>query len=211
MPLIETQPDAVSKVYAQSLFDSVFAKGGQQAVEHTLAELEGLMELARTDKRFNEFLASRIIGVEKRSDSLGRMLAGKISEPTVRFLQVLNDKGRLHAFPAMVSAFDSIAQEGFGRVEVDVYTAAPLSESDKAALAAQLQAKLGKPPVLHAYTDPSMLGGIRIQIGDRLIDASLGTRLAQLREQIAAHGLPTLRAAADRIIKSDAGPALNGH
>jgi F-type H+-transporting ATPase subunit delta len=210
MPLIEFQPDAVAKVYAQSLFDSVFAKGGQAAVEQTLAELDGLMELARSDSRFNEFLASRIIGVEKRSDSIGRMLLGKLSEPTVRFLQVLNDKGRLHAFPAVVSAFDSIAQEGFGRVEVDVYTATPMSEGDKQALAAQLQAKLGKPPVIHTYTDPSMLGGIRIQIGDRLIDASLGTRLAQLREQIATHGLPGIRAAADRIFKTEA-PSLNGH
>ncbi len=210
MPLIESQPDAVATVYAQSLFDLAFAKGGQAAVEQTLAELEGLMELARSDRRFNEFLASRIIGVEKRSDSIGRMLLGKISENTVRFIQVLNDKGRLHAFPAVVAAFDSIAQHGFGRVEVDVYTATALSDSDKAELASQLQAKLGKPPVLHTYTDASMLGGIRIQIGDRLIDASLGTRLAQLRERISDHGLPTLRAAADRIFKSDA-PALNGH
>lgn len=210
MPLIESKPDAVAIVYAQALFNSVHAKGGQAAVEQTLAELEGLMDLARSDKRFNEFLASRIIGVEKRSASLGHMLFGKVSDPTARFLQVLNEKGRLASFPAVVEAFDTIAQESFGRVEVDVYTATPLSDSDKAALTQQLQAKLGKPPVLHAYTDPSMLGGIRIQIGDKLIDASLGTRLAQLRERISEHGLPTLRAAADRIIKTDA-PHLNGH
>ncbi|MDP1662831.1 MAG: F0F1 ATP synthase subunit delta, partial [Phycisphaerales bacterium] len=109
MPLIESQPDAVATVYAQSLFNLAFATGGQAAVEQTLEELEGLMELARTDRRFNEFLASRIIGVDKRSDSIGRMLLGKISENTVRFIQVLNDKGRLHAFPAVVAAFDSIA------------------------------------------------------------------------------------------------------
>ncbi|HYD02060.1 MAG TPA: F0F1 ATP synthase subunit delta, partial [Phycisphaerales bacterium] len=108
MPLIETKPDAVATVYARALFSSVQSKGGQPAVEQTLAELEALMELARSDKRFNEFLASRIIGVEQRSESLGRMFAGKVSEPTVRFLQVLNDKGRLHAFPAVVAAFDSI-------------------------------------------------------------------------------------------------------
>lgn len=209
MPLIESQPDAVATVYAQALFDLVFSKGGQPAVEQTLGELEGLMDLARSDKRFNEFLASRIIGVDQRSDSIGKMLTGKLAEPTVRFLQVLNDKGRLHALPAVVSAFDSIAQKGFGRVEVDVTTATPLTDSEKASLSTALQAKLGKQPVVHASVDAAMLGGIRIQIGDSLLDASLSSRLAQIREQINTQGLPAIRTASERIFKSD--PAMNGH
>lgn len=209
MPLIETQPDAVSSLYAHALFDSAAEKGGEQAVLDTLAELEAVMELARADKKFNEFLASRIVGVDQRGDSLERMFKGRLSDYTVRFLQVLNGNGRLHALPAVVQAFDSLTHERFGRVEVDVYTATPMSDADRQALAGLLQAKLGRHPVIHAHTEPSMLGGIRFQVGDTLIDASLGTRLAQIREQITAHGLPTLRAAAERIIAAD--PGRNGH
>lgn len=210
MPLLETQPDAVANLYAHALFD-VAVKGGEQAVQSTLDELEAVMEVARADKGFNEFLASRIISSDQRSESLDKMFKGKLSDATVRFLQVLNGNGRMHVLPAVVQAFDSIAHKKFGRIEVDVYTATPLSESDKQALSAQLQAKLGRAPVIHAYTDPSMLGGIRFQIGDRLIDASLGARLAKIREQISTNGLPGIRAAADRIFAGGGDPGRNGH
>jgi F-type H+-transporting ATPase subunit delta len=210
MPLIITQPDAVSKVYAQALFDTVMAAGGKSAVEQTLAELESLVGMAQRDPKLNEFLASRIIGIEERSASIGRMLKGHLSETTVRFIQILNDKGRLNAYPAIVASFDSISHHGFGHVEVDIYTATPLSDADKATLTAQLHEKLGMPPVLHTYVEPAMLGGIRIQIEDRLVDASLSTRLAKLREQINTRGLPSVRGAVDRIFKTDA-PSLNGH
>lgn len=210
MPLITTQPDAISKVYAQALYDTVFASGGKAAVEQTLAELESLVGMSQKDAKLNEFLASRIISVDERSASIGRMLSGHLSKITVQFIQLLNDKGRLNSYPAVVASFDSIAQKSFGRVEVDVYTATPMSEADTAALSLQLQARLGMPPMLHTYTDPSMLGGIRIQIEDRLIDASLSSRLAKLREQISTNGLPAVRAAADQIFKSEAG-TRNGH
>ncbi|MFT3685858.1 MAG: ATP synthase F1 subunit delta [Phycisphaerales bacterium] len=208
MPLLESQPDAVANLYAQSLFDIV-VKGGEPAVQSTLDELEAVMDVARSDKQFNEFLASRIISPDQRSQSLDTMFKGKLSEHTVRFLQVLNGNSRMHVLPAVVAAFDSITHKKFGRIEVDVYTATPLSDSDKAALESQLQAKLGRAPVIHAYTDPSMLGGIRFQIGDKLIDASLGARLAKIREQISTNGLPGVRAAADRIFAAD--PSRNGH
>src|SRR6186997_604884 len=101
MPLIITQPDAVSKVYAQALFDTVMAAGGKAAAEQTLAELESLVGMAQKDPRLNEFLASRIIGVEKRSESIGRMLSAHLSKTTVQFIQLLNDKGRLNCYPAV--------------------------------------------------------------------------------------------------------------
>ena len=51
---------------------------------------------------------------------------------------------------------------------------------------------------MHPYTDPTMLGGVRLQIGDRLIDASLQTRLRKMRDQLADQGGSSLRAAAER-------------
>ena len=214
MPLIEAQPDAVALTYASALYSLVSKQGkaaGSQegAVEQTLGELEGVMEIARKDKNFNEFLASRIIPAEQRSASIEKMFKGKLSDTTVNFLRVLNDKGRLFALPGVVQAFDSLAQKAFGRVEVDVTTATPMSESDKAALSERLKAKLGRQPVLHTYVDESLLGGVRIQIGDHLIDASLATRLAQVRTQMAGGGAARVRAAAERLFTAD--PRSNGH
>jgi F0F1-type ATP synthase delta subunit len=63
-----------------------------------------------------------------------------------------------------------------------------------------LQAVLGKPPVLHAYTEPTMIGGVKLQIGDQLIDASVSAELRRMRDRLATNGAAEIRANADRMI-----------
>jgi F-type H+-transporting ATPase subunit delta len=200
MPLIESQPDALSQVYARSLFELAEARGGRPTIESSLAELEDILELARSDARFSEFLASRVLPVAERSASLGKIFGGRISDLTLRFLQVLNEKGRLGHLPAVAAAFDRIVQEKFGRIEVDLYTAAPASREEIEQVRARLQRALGKEPVIHAYTDPSMIGGLKMQIGDRLIDGSIATRLRQFRDQLATGGSAEIRTRVERMI-----------
>ncbi len=209
MPLIETQPDAVAQVYAQSLFDLARDQGGQPAIESTLSELEEVIELARGDARFGEFLSSRIVGAKDRDGAMNRILEGRASPLTSNFLRLLNRKGRLGAITGIAAAYDRLVQNAFGRVEVDVYSATPLSPEDVAAIAAKLRSVLGREPVIHPYTDAAMIGGIRLQIGDQLVDASVSTALRKLREQLSQRGLPAVRSAAERIIRAD--PSVNGH
>jgi F0F1-type ATP synthase delta subunit len=111
MPLIESQPDALSQVYARSLFELAESKGGRPTIESSLAELEEILELARSDARFSEFLASRVLPVAERSRSLEKIFRGAVSELVLRFLQVLNEKGRLGHLPAVAAAFDRLVQE----------------------------------------------------------------------------------------------------
>jgi len=212
MPLIETQPDAVAQVYAQSLFDLASdegTSGGQARIESTLAELEDVLELARADARFGEFLASRIVSGKDRDAALVRILEGRASPLTLNFLRLLNQKGRLAIITGVVAAYDRLVQNAFGRIEVDVYSATPLSPDEVRALSDKLRGVLGREPVIHPYTDGSMIGGVRLQIGDQLIDASVSTALRKLRDQLATRGLPAVRAAAERIIRAD--PSQNGH
>jgi len=177
----KTQPDALSRVYAAALFESAEAAGGQDAIEATLSELEEILELARENPTFGEFLSSQILGAKERSASIGAIFTGRASDHVVRFLQVLNDKGRLGHLGAVVSAFDELVQKRFGRVEVDVFTATPTQEGDLESLKTRLREALGKEPVLHAYTDEAMIGGLKLRIGDELIDASVATQLRKVR------------------------------
>lgn len=200
MPLIESQIDALSEIYARSLFELAEAKGGRGMIEGCLGELEDILELARGNPRFGEFLASRVLPVKDRAESLTNIFAGKASDLTVRFLQVLNQKGRLSHLPSIAAAYDQLVQEKFGRVEVDVYTASPISTDELKLIRERLQSALGKEPIVHPYTDESMIGGIRLQIGDKLIDGSLSTRLRKLRDQLATGGAAEIRARAEQII-----------
>jgi len=205
MPLIESQIDALSEIYARSLYELAEAKGGRAMIEGCLSELEDILELARGNPRFGEFLASRVLPVKDRAESLTKIFTGKASDLTVRFLQILNQKGRLSHLPAIAAAYDQIVQEKFGRIEVDVYTASPISPDELKLIRERLQKALGKEPIVHPYTDESMIGGVRIQIGDKLIDGSLSTQLRKLRDQLATDGAAEIRTRAERMIDDASG------
>jgi len=200
MPLNDSQPDALAEIYARSLFELAEAKGGHAGVEACGGEIEDILELARTSPAFSEFLASRVLPVAQRSESLERIFKGKVSDLTLRFLQILNEKSRLSHLPAIAAAYDALMQRKFGRVEVDVYTASPVSPDELKVIRERLQRALGREPVVHPYVENGMLGGIKLQIGDTLVDGSLATRLRKFRDQLATEGTAELRSRVDRII-----------
>jgi phosphoglycerate kinase len=201
MPLTDAQPDALASIYARALYELADAKGGRGEVETTLGELEDLIEAARVDPRFSEFLASRVLPVRKRADSLRAIFHGRVSDLTLHFLLVLNDKERLGHLPAMVAALDRMVQAKFGRVEVDVYTAMPLDATELADIKRRLQSALGREPIVHSYVEASMLGGVKLQVGDHLIDGSLLTQLRRMRDRLSLQGAASLRARADVAIE----------
>ncbi|MEM1329262.1 MAG: ATP synthase F1 subunit delta [Planctomycetota bacterium] len=199
MPLTETQPDAVAHVYARSLLELVRAEG-RDVVEETLGELEELLELARENSAFGEFLASRVLSTESRAKSLGSMFDGRLRPTTLKFLQVLNAKDRLGHLPAIVAAFDGAVQEEFGRVEVDVFTAQPVGGDDLQRIKDKLSASLGKDVIVHPYTDESMIGGIRLRVGDQLIDGSVAANLRRMGEQLRRDGAARVRASSSDLL-----------
>jgi F-type H+-transporting ATPase subunit delta len=199
MPLA-TQPSAASRVYARSFFDLAMSQGGRNSVEDLMGELEEVVELTRSNLRFAEFLSHPGITSEQRKKSLTRIFQGRVSELTYRFLLVLNEKGRISALPAVVASMDELAQQAFGRVEVDVFTAQPVAGGDLASLRSRLSQSLGKDVIVHPYTDASMLGGVKIKLGDQLVDASLATRLRKMKDQVSRSGGSTLRSRIGRML-----------
>jgi F-type H+-transporting ATPase subunit delta len=193
MPLIESQPGALENVYARSLFELALEQGGQSLVESIAGELEDIIELARGDRRFNEFLASRVLPVKKRDGSLVRIFTGAAHPLVLNFLRLLNRKGRLSHLPPIGASFDRQLQEHFGRIEVDVMTALPIEERQLSLIRERLAVVLGKQPVVHPYTEPAMIGGVKLRIGDQLIDASVATRLRQMRARLDERGGATIR------------------
>ncbi|MBL4810165.1 MAG: ATP synthase F1 subunit delta [Phycisphaerales bacterium] len=187
MPLIETKPDALAKVYAHAVFDVAETTDGTSP-EGVLGQLEDLLEIARDNRGFNELLASRLIDSGKRDASLVRMLEGKCDDLTLNFLRQLNAKGRLGHLIPIVGALDEFVQARFGRIEVDIFTASPMSPDALDSIKHQLNESLGKETILHPYTDSTMLGGIKIRMGDQLIDASVQADLRSLRDNLLKNG-----------------------
>jgi F-type H+-transporting ATPase subunit delta len=185
--------NALAEIYAKSLFELAEADGGNDSIQERGDELEQVCELARGDAAFRKFLASPIIDARRRGDSLRKILSGQVSDLLLRFLLVVNDKGRLSELEAISTAFNGLVEAVFGRVEIDVYTPTPIDEATRLHLKTRIGEVIGKEPVLHCQVDATMIGGLRLRIGDQLIDGSIQTQLRRLGHRLVSHGSDSIR------------------
>ncbi len=190
---MKANADALANVYARSLFELATDAGGTNKLVEVADELEQICELAREDKKINLFLSSPVVDVKARGKALSAIFTNRITDLMLRFLLVLNNKGRLDRLESIETAFDQLVQEAFGRIEVDVITPVAIDAELIATIKEKISTALGKEPVLHPYVDESLLGGIKLRIGDQLIDGSVQTRLRKLSEELKNNGGAAVR------------------
>jgi F-type H+-transporting ATPase subunit delta len=205
---LDTPPDSVDRAYAKSLFELVEGQGGRAKLEELDGELDELVDLLRSEPKLEEFLASQIIPVDQKEKSLRSIFAGRISDPILNTMLYLVRKDRGGRFVRVAGAYDEMVQERFGRIEVDVYTRLPIPEDQLASLKERLQAEFAREPVIYPYTDETMIGGIRIRVGDKLVDASFNTRLRRMSELFKEEGMALMREKAQQAI-DDSTPSQN--
>ena len=190
---MKANADALANVYARSLFELATDAGGTDKLMEVADELEKICELAREDKKINLFLSSPVVDVKARGKALSAIFTYRITDLMLRFLLVLNNKGRLDRLESIETAFDQLVQEAFGRIEVDVITPVAIDAELIATIKEKISTVLGKEPVLHPYVDEGLLGGIKLRIGDQLIDGSVQTRLRKLSEELKNNGGAAVR------------------
>jgi F-type H+-transporting ATPase subunit delta len=186
--------DEIASVYAKSLLEVCDKQGGNAVAEACAAELAQLAELIRSDRRFGEFLKTPIIGEAARRVSLEKIVKGKVSDLVFRFVMVLANHGRAGRIADVADAFDALMQERLGRIEVDMFTVDGKAGDDViATVKARVKDAFSKDAVLHQYADPSMIGGVKLRIGDQLIDGSVATQLRNMREAVSSRGTGAIR------------------
>jgi F-type H+-transporting ATPase subunit delta len=100
--------------------------------------------------------------------------------------KLLIESDRVREVAAIDDEFQRLVDVAAGRVRATVTTAVELTPKDRDRVAEQLSKRLGKDIHLDVVVDPGILGGMKLQYGDRLVDASVATRLQQLRRRLAA-------------------------
>jgi len=199
------QYDEIAAVYARSLYELAHESGGIDKVGDVFDELAAIVDMVRADENLGEFFSSPIIGIERRREALKTIFEGRVSDMILRFILVANEKGRLGHLDQILGAYDALVQEAHGRIEVDLITASDetpgkeLVESVKK----RVQEVLGKEPVLHHYSDPAMIGGIKLRIGDQLVDGSVATRLRRMKEEILGEGSADVRSRTERFLEDN--------
>jgi F-type H+-transporting ATPase subunit delta len=172
---------AVAKRYARALFalateGATVADTGSElaslAQAFGEAPLKSFADDSTLDRRTREEATTRIA----RAIGLSRLLTN--------FLGVVAEHGRLRWIAAIAEEYQRLEDRALGRVRARIESAHPLSgDSDKRILDA-LGARTGKQVLTETQVDPSLLGGIVVEIGGRVFDGSLRTRLERLRESL---------------------------
>jgi F-type H+-transporting ATPase subunit delta len=166
--------------YASALYDLALAQGSVAAVEGDLDTLSSAI-------RESDDLAGLVRNPEVRREDAAKAIAAVgnllgLSPLTGNFLGVLAANRRLAKLPDIARAFAAIAAAERGEVSATVTSAHPLDAGQIAALAAKLKALEGCDVKLNAVVDPAILGGLVVQIGSRMIDSSIRTRLNSLAQ-----------------------------
>jgi F-type H+-transporting ATPase subunit delta len=193
---IDTGAQQVAAVYAKA-FVGAAATAGQ--AEAAIAELESFVhDVLDRFPRLQAVLESNFIKPDEKVAILQRTLSGRASPTVLVFLKVLAAHERLNCLRAVCQAARALHDQMLGRVRVDVATAAPLTDALGARLAAQLREMLGGEPILVPRTDPELIGGIVLRVGDAVYDGSVATQLAAIRGRMINRSVHEIQSRRDR-------------
>jgi F-type H+-transporting ATPase subunit delta len=131
-------------------------------------------------------LSDLFVPAEGRRSLATDLLTGKASEPALLLISQAASYPRGRGMDASLEFYANVAAALRERLVAEVHVVAPLSNEQRARLAALLAASYGHDVHLNVVVDPELVGGMTVRIGDELINGSVASRLAELRRDLAA-------------------------
>ena len=157
----------------------------QDRTDVVARELAAVVELLAADAALTAFLAQPgVSAAAKRAVAVELAQRLGVSALTRDFLGLVADHGRGAELPAIAEAYRDLVDADAGRVRARVRSAIPLTDAERAGLAARLGAALGKTVVVEERVDRALLGGLVAEVGSLVADGSLDGQLARMRERL---------------------------
>jgi F-type H+-transporting ATPase subunit delta len=164
--------------YAAALFDLAVEQNNVAGVEQDLAKFQQLYDLSPD---LVGLVRSPVIAGEDQARALGAVLDKVgVGGLTRNFFNLVARNRRLFAAPDMARAFRALAAKSRGEVTAEVASAHPLTDAQAQALKAALKEAVGKDVTLATKVDPTLIGGLVVKLGSRMVDSSLKTKLSNL-------------------------------
>jgi len=154
----------------------------ERSVEAVAADFTTLKQLMAESQVLTRLIRAPVFSREEQAAGMNGVLNRMEAAPlTRRFILLLASKRRLFALADIIRAYASLVAKQKGEMSAQVTSARPLSDDETAELKSVLKSKTSKDVALETRVDPSLLGGLIVKVGSRMIDSSLRTKLNGLR------------------------------
>jgi len=190
----------LGQTYAKALLGATEKTGSTAAI---LAEFDSfLFDVLAKLPQLAAVLGAARVNFTDREALLDRTLQGRMSGQLLDFIKVVVRHNRVDCLRAINAAAHRLHDELAGRLQVTVTSASALSAETQGVIQQRLSAALKKDVILSLRVKPEMMGGLVVQIGDKVFDSSVQQQLSRLQEEILAGARQRLRQDTERFVKA---------
>jgi len=173
----------VHRTYARALYDAALEAGRLQRVRQDLGDFVAAQEAV---PELGEIL--RNPNLEKRAKLAAVEVVAGESDPLVHnFLRLLVEKQRGGNVAEVAEEFERLAAAAEGELTVELTTAFELTDEEAQTIVSQIEQRSGRKVEATRTVDPALIGGLVLQVGSRMVDASVRGRIEQLGRELRTH------------------------
>ena len=176
------EPSTIARPYAEAAFRLADAAGALAR----WSEMLGALAQVAGDERVRAAVADPNLSDAKAAGLFISILAGKLSGEAENFVRVLAENGRLGLLPEIRGQFEALKNEREGVLEAEVHSAFELTEAQVADLVQRLEKKTGRKVKTKVQINKDLIAGVKIVLGDKVIDGSARAQLGALETALKA-------------------------
>lgn len=167
----------VARRYADAIF--TLAKE-QRQIDLYQQQLKLVLDSLEAVPEFKSYFYNFLVPTKEKKDILKKIFNDDLAPSLISFLYLIVDKKREADFANIVAEYNLLADESHNIKSAEVYTAKELAVKDLKSLEVRLSRATGKKIHLNAHVEPELLGGVKIRVEDRIIDATVKKKLELL-------------------------------
>jgi len=167
------EPVTVARPYAEAVFKLASEGNALAAWSDALANLDGVV----ADTRVQACITDPNVSAQQLEGLVLGVVGDKLTGEARNFVQVLVHNNRLDLMPLIRSHFEALKREQEGVLEAKIISALPMNDAQVKQLVAQLETKYQRKVTAQVETDASLIGGVKIVVGDKVIDATVRGKL----------------------------------
>jgi F-type H+-transporting ATPase subunit delta len=168
----------IARPYAEALFRA----GGNTAT----AEQVSALAAVAADAQLRQYAGNPKVEATQVYDLLSSVVKSPLSSQVSNFLRAVLDNGRLDALPEIASQFHALVNAQSGISDATIYSAFPIDGAQLAEVVVTLEKRFARKLNASVVVQPELIGGIRVVVGDEVLDTSVKARLEQMKVALAA-------------------------